>query len=267
MTLGKSNWMAAACMAALSCTASVYAQDSGAEGIVRISDGRGRTPVQPASFHGHGGSGYASPGYGDCPNGGCPNGYCHGGAHGLGCFQETYCKNSPDHGYSPPAKYPLHRRGVEYTSNFPSQWYGTPGASYVGAPMVYQPTDTTQLGYYYQHVPFWRPTVGMLPQRPIPSQWHTTAPTAYSTSFSSGYGGSYAFSPYGFGHGFGHGYGYGGCPCPNCQMPATNPTSTEQPTALPVDSASPKPTTSLPPSPRQFENSAESGHIRRAAFE
>jgi hypothetical protein len=32
------------------------------------------------------------------------------------------------------------------------------------------PTDTTQLGYYYQHAPAWRPAPA--PGAPIPSQWH-----------------------------------------------------------------------------------------------
>ena len=255
MTLRKSNWIAAACMAALSCTASVYGQD-GSEGIVRISDGRGRTAVQPASFRGQGGYG------GYCPNGGCPNSNCQMAAGpGLGMFAEHYCTNSPDNGYSPPAKYPLHRRGVQYTSNFPNHWYGTPGGSYVGAPMVYQPTDTTQLGYSYQHVPFWQPTPGMLPQRPIPAQWHITAPRVYASNFhNGGYGGSFSLNSSGYG--FGHGYG---CPCPHCQMPATtSPTNDVRPTPVPLNT--PAPSTSIPPSPRQFQNSAASGHIRRAAY-
>jgi len=267
MTLRKSNWMAAACMAVLSVATSVYGEDDSSVGIVRISDGRSRTGVQPASFHGHGGYGYGNAGYGGCPYGGCPNPYCQpgAGAYCLPMFRESYCKHSPDYGYSPPAKYPLHRRGVQYTSNFPAHWYGTPGGCYVGAPMVYQPTDTTQLGYSYQHVPFWQPTPGMLPQRPIPAQWHRTAPTVNAATFNDGC--SYSLNCRGCGFGFCHGFGHWGCQCPICQMPATGTAPAAQPTPVPADSAEPKPTTSLPPSPRQFENSAESGHIRRAAFE
>jgi hypothetical protein len=229
-------------MAALSCTASLKAQDSSV-GIVRISDGKPKTPVQNASFHGHGGhGGYA---YGDCNN--CDN--CnYGGKHCHGWFQEHYCKNSPDHGYSPPAKYPLHRRGVQYTQTFPNQWYGLPGASYQSAPMVYQPTDTTQLGYTYQHVPFWQPNPSMMPKRPVPAQWHIVAPAVHASSFHNG---------------------YGGCMCPSCQMQmqSTVPAGTGQPTLAP---GQPTPTdlpeASLPPAPRQFENAA-SGHIRRAVYE
>lgn len=252
MTLRKSNWIAAACLAALSCTAAGYAQDGGSAGTVRISDGRARLPVQTASFHGHhGGYGYAGA-YG----GGCPTCDCYNGAgpqcfHGF--FQERYCKNSPDHGYSPPAKYPLHRRGVEYTQYFPNQWYGTPGASYQGAPMVYQPTDTTQLGYYYQHVPFWQPSPGMMPARPIPAQWHITAPPAYASGFHNGFGG------YG-----GYVTGGGSCPTP-VTSPATDGQSAPAATPTPTE-ASPLPEASLPPTPRSFENSAASGHIRRAGY-
>jgi hypothetical protein len=46
-----------------------------------------------------------------------------------------------------------------YTAWYPDQpftMYGgrVPGGLY---PTVYQPTDTTQLGYYYQYVPSWQP--------------------------------------------------------------------------------------------------------------
>ncbi|MEM9702004.1 MAG: hypothetical protein AAF907_06135, partial [Planctomycetota bacterium] len=41
---------------------------------------------------------------------------------------------------------------------YPSQWYGLPGSQKPRvAPQVFMPTDTTQLGYYHQHVPTWQP--------------------------------------------------------------------------------------------------------------
>jgi hypothetical protein len=249
MTLRKSNWIAAACLAALSCTASVGAQDDGTAGIVRITDGRVRTAAQPASFHGHHGGYGQSAGYSGCPNCDCQSGISPTAFNGF--FQERYCKNSPDHGYSPPAKYPLHRRGVQYNAYFPNHWYGTPGASYAGAPMVYQPTDTTQLGFSYQHVPFWQPQPGMMPQRPVPAQWHITAPTVHASRFHNG---------------------YGGCQCPNCQMQMQmqqmdggSPVMNNQPTEI-QGPTEVKPEASLPPSPRQFQDSATSGHIRRAGY-
>ena len=34
------------------------------------------------------------------------------------------------------------------------------------------PTDTTQLGYYYQHAPTWHAYPGMIPPVPRPVDWH-----------------------------------------------------------------------------------------------
>lgn len=187
-------------------------QGTESAGMVRISSPRSRSqsgttngqPVQQVGGHrmAYGescqtgnvpmGSGYAGSGCptGNCPTGncpgGCPTGNCPGGCfHGK--FGEHYCKHSPDYGFSPPAKYPLHRRGVEYTNYYPQQWYGA-GADYSGsyAPMVYQPTDTTQLGYYYQHVPFWQPMPNRLPPRPIPAQWHIKAPPVQASRYTNG---------------------------------------------------------------------------------
>jgi hypothetical protein len=213
-------------------------QSSGSAGMVRISSPRtsslvrsvGGQTVQQAGGHRMGvvetpcqngncpaGNGYQVGGCptGNCPTGNCPTGNCPGGCPG-GCFHgkfgEHYCKHSPDYGYSPPAKYPLHRRGVEYTNYYPQNWYGA-GADYSGsyAPMVYQPTDTTQLGYHYQHVPFWQPMPNRLPPRPVPAQWHITAPPVQASRYSNGawvgYAGGYP------GHGVGSYSGMNGsCP-------------------------------------------------------
>lgn len=42
---------------------------------------------------------------------------------------------------------------------YPDTWYSQNGGNLVGGqyPMVYQPTDTTQLGFYHTHVPRWQP--------------------------------------------------------------------------------------------------------------
>ena len=186
-------------------------QGANSVGIVRIFDGRPQTAVRTASGQtiqqigghptgyndGHCPTGNCPPAgpvvHGNCPTGNCPTGGCPTGNCPGGCFQgkfgEYYCKRSPDYGYSPPAKYPLHRRGIEYNHYFPANWYGA-GADYSQsqAPMVYQPTDTTQLGYRYQHVPFWQPMPNRLPPRPIPAQWHTTNPAVSASRFSNGNG-------------------------------------------------------------------------------
>ncbi len=252
----KLNWLAAVAMlVAPAVVPMAQAQDTSAPGIVRITDSKPRLTAQPASFHGHRHTAV----YGDsgsCPTGECQNGNCQ---TGHGCFAERYCgKNSPDHGYSPPAKYPLHRRGVQYTSNFPNQWYGLPGSELAGGyPMVYQATDTTQLGFYYQHVPYWQPNRNMMPQRPVPAQWNIVAPP-YNLNLFAGQGGGPA-----------NGYsGNGNCPVQHQQgVPVQQgvPQPVETPNAVPMQNA-PAPAAGLPPSPREIQNSAESDHIRRAAF-
>jgi hypothetical protein len=180
---------------------SVSAQDAG---VVRISDSPKGGGVQTAGYRKAG----WSDGYGgyDCPEcrGGraCPHcfgaGCHHCGHHGcFGClagkFQEHYCTYSPDYGFSIPGKYPIHRRGVQYSQYFPAAWYGANGSLGVDAvfPMVYQPTDTAQLGFYYQHVPFWMPQPNPLPPRPVPAQWHHYAPAVGASAYhASGFGGA-----------------------------------------------------------------------------
>jgi hypothetical protein len=257
MTSLKLNWLAAVAMLAVpTMVTTAFGQDSNAPGIVRISDSKPRVVAQPASFHGHRQGAVYHDG-GSCPTGECQNGNCQ---NGHGCFGERYCgKNSPDHGYSPPAKYPLHRRSVQYTTMFPNQWYGLPGSELAGGyPMVYQATDTTQLGYYYQHTPTWQPNRNMMPQRPVPAQWHIVAPPYHLNLFAN-QGGM-----------MGAGYGVQGyCPPQQQGVPAQpgapQPVDNMNGAPAPIQNA-PAPAAGLPPSPREIQNSAESDHIRRAAF-
>lgn len=84
----------------------------------------------------------------------------------------------PDYGWNAPVKVPVVRRGVTYDRYWPEQWHGTgsPAAGqYRSYPQVYSPTDTTQLGYTYQQVPYWQPA-NRLPPPPVPSQWHVREP-------------------------------------------------------------------------------------------
>lgn len=80
------------------------------------------------------------------------------------CTTKAY----PDSGWAPPATMPVTRTGGTYTAynNFGMGGYAP------AAPMVYQPTDTTQLGYSYANVPQWRANPGMIPATPIPSNFH-----------------------------------------------------------------------------------------------
>lgn len=79
----------------------------------------------------------------------------------------------PDSGWNEPGRRPIRRSWVPYHQFFPASWTGaaTP-APQQRAPLVYMPTDTTQLGYYYQHVPTWHSYAGMIPPVPRPADWH-----------------------------------------------------------------------------------------------
>jgi hypothetical protein len=235
---------ATAVMAAMTLAISaVDAQDANSPGIVRVSDGKSRVVAQPASFHGH------SRGHGD----GTVCDHCQQGTYDQGnpLFRERYCKNSPDYGYAPPAKVPLHRRGIQYSNYYPNQWYGLPGSGLAGGyPMVYQATDTTQLGYYYQHVPSWQPNPNMLPRRPIPAQWHIGAPAVLGSDY----------------HHLNNQSGNGHCPAQQHGVIQQDNGVIQQ---TPIENAplpTPSPAANVPPSPREIQNAAESEHIRRAGF-
>ncbi len=91
------------------------------------------------------------------------------------------CMYSPTHGFTPPSKRPYFRQPVSYKHNYPANWVGGVPSGHSGyRPAVYTPTDTTQLGYYYQKVPTWVPVPGMTPPAPHPSQLHYYGPTAAS---------------------------------------------------------------------------------------
>lgn len=127
----------------------------------------------------------------NCPQQTCPTcpqqcqscpGYARTGCHDC-CLKPivkwalcpSYYILPPDYGFNTPVKVPVVRRGVTYYRYWPEQWHGTgtaPAGQYRSYPQVYAPTDTTQLGYYYQQVPYWQPAPGRLPPPPVPSQWH-----------------------------------------------------------------------------------------------
>jgi|GEM_PF-1781965 len=88
--------------------------------------------------------------------------------------------------------------GSQYQRWYPQNWYsyqngvstyGRPTglAAYQHPPMVYWPTDTTQMGFYYKHVPSWQPIPvpfsgqrqGMVPQGNV-----TYAPASSTTGKS-----------------------------------------------------------------------------------
>lgn len=81
----------------------------------------------------------------------------------------------PDYGWSVVGNRPIRRQAPTYQRMHPEHFAGTPGAGAPkGArryPIIAQPTDTTQLGYYYNTVPTWQPR-NILPPPPDPRTWH-----------------------------------------------------------------------------------------------
>jgi hypothetical protein len=86
-----------------------------------------------------------------------------------------------------PIKRPIYRVPVVYARYWPTSYY-TGGYDPMGMyqqplPMVYQPTDTTQLGFYHQRVPQWLPRPGAIPGPPWPPHWHYTVPVRYGVYY------------------------------------------------------------------------------------
>jgi hypothetical protein len=78
----------------------------------------------------------------------------------------------PTTGWVPPGQISMHRMWVPYHKFYPNAWMGQPAGPQARLPVIYTPTDTTQLGYYYQHVPHWHTYANMLPPVPRPVDWH-----------------------------------------------------------------------------------------------
>lgn len=146
-------------------------------GVVRIPNQIPAGTVEPVIFHpfrqnvphyydgwGHGGQ---------CECGRCRHGLANGAAF-----------------IRPPANWPLHRVPNKYNYYWSAEMGGAPRGHYQQLPMVYQPTDTTQLGFYYTTSPRWRARPEMLPPAPMP-HW----PLGMHRSWTG----------YGYGH-YGHGY-------------------------------------------------------------
>lgn len=140
-----------------------------------------------------------------------------------------WCCNTkafPDSGWAPPAHVPVTRSGGSYSSNWSSPWHGHSGGNgYPYHPMVYQPTDTTQLGYSYANVPAWRPNPGMIPSVPSPSMFHHRyCPADAQASCLPGHHGAILYGDMMPGEMMHGEIIYDGMPqadCQDCQMSAT----------------------------------------------
>lgn len=182
-------------------------------------------------------------------NGTCPNGNCQAGGNytwsgnswngnggwGGGCWNGR-CQHGLAHGNAfvrPPAVWPVARTPNTYGYYWsPQLMGGQGGAAQAGNfPMIYHPTDTTQLGFSYQHVPRWGYRPEMLPPAPVPN-WPLGQHTAYGSGFGFGGGGS--------------------CPTGNCwnggttvvnptPVPDTNMSSPVTPAPIPANPVNPAP--------------------------
>src|SRR5690606_23416652 len=92
------------------------------------------------------------------------------------------CTYPPDHGWAPPAHRPIWPTPALYSRMFAGAGGAAVDPNY-RHPMVYMPTDTTQLGFYYQQVPYWQPRPGMIPPVPHPDEWHTPYTGVVFTGF------------------------------------------------------------------------------------
>jgi hypothetical protein len=126
-------------------------------GIYRVSDTPAQSSAPAATPAPAGSNGVVSDASYD---GTCDD----GGGH------RCYC---PTRGFHPPTIAPVYRDAVVYYHYWPAKWYGQPGWNLQPQfPQIYMPTDTTQLGFYYQRVPQWLPNPAMYPPAPRPSDWH-----------------------------------------------------------------------------------------------
>jgi hypothetical protein len=98
---------------------------------------------------------------------------------------DWYGYQTPGEYWLRPVRRPIYRVPVAYARYWPTSYYTggyDPALRYSQPlPMVYQPTDTTQLGFYHQRVPQWQPRPGAIPGPPWPPQWHYVVPVRYGT--------------------------------------------------------------------------------------
>jgi len=131
--------------------------------------------------------GYVDGGYVD-------GGYVDGGHYGEG--HGVFGRNrrpSPGTGWCAPSKVTQQRLRVEYWKYYPHYWSGYgPGPVTPYHPMVYTPTDTAQLGFYYQHAPSWTAQPWRTPGPAHPAVWHNR----YCGRCQNGYGYNAGYEAY-----------------------------------------------------------------------
>jgi hypothetical protein len=207
-------------------------------------------PIQQVNYNYNGGNG-------SCPNGDCQGGtrgwnnngganrgwgggYAHGHSWHPGCLR---CQHGLVQGNSfvrPPAVWPVASTPNTYQYYWAPQLMGVPAASVQPAavyPMIYHPTDTTQLGFSYQHVPRWGYRPEMLPPAPTP-YW----PLGQHTAYGSGYGSVESY----------------GTTTPTTVTSPVTPASPVTPSTITPTPVTPVAPINVPPPPEAQSNSVES---------
>jgi hypothetical protein len=203
-------------------------------------------PGYPSGYGpgGYGLGGYGGMGYPDMPPGGSP--IQHGKWYGYA---------SPGPEWNRPIRRPLYRVPVTYARYWPTSYYTgvyDPRAIYSQPlPMVYMPTDTTQLGFTHQRVPQWLPRPNAIPGPPWPPQWHHVMPVG-------GYGeGGLGYDAYGYGGYPSAGYGATGtygeyCPPGSVSdSNSTTPPAVINPESTPMETGQPAPIAPGPAPPTE----------------
>ena len=183
-----------------------------------------------SSSYGMPGYGYGAMGYPDMPAGGVP---VQSGSHWYG-----YIGAGPD--WMRPIRRPIYRVPVQYARYWPTSYYTgvyDPRALYSQPlPMVYMPTDTTQLGFYHQRVPTWLPRPNAIPGPPWPPNWHYTVSTGGGFGDVSGWDtGGYGGYPVGD---YGTAGSYGMGTTLDSQSQSTSPPAVIHPEETPSDTGS-----------------------------
>ena len=97
---------------------------------------------------------------------------------GSEVFEDTGYARISRRDWTAPTTTTVWEMPLVYSRMYPGKFYGQHGRSAGPVrryPIIAVPTDTSQQGYYYRHVPSWKFRGGMLPPVPRPSRWHQRA--------------------------------------------------------------------------------------------
>jgi hypothetical protein len=180
---------------------------------------------------------------GQCDNGAVAGGVAVGGDVGIyriGAGIQNLMLYNPARGFRPPTTVHVEREAIMYYNYWPAKWYGQPGWHLAPSyPMVYMPTDTTQLGVYYARVPQWQPNPRMYPRPPRPDEWNRRV------SFADGGCGGACY----------------GAATPASYGPASpTPDTMGAPVAPPTAAGSPAPLQTIQPAPKMAPPPAPQGN-------